>query len=57
MRSPGGNSQLPRSESQIFDMAVPFEVKESDDAIKARMAELIAEDAPNYFAVITVDRV
>ena len=41
----------------IFDMAVPFEVKESDDAIKARMAELIAEDAPNYFAVITVDRV
>lgn len=41
----------------IFDMAVPFEVKKSDDAIKARMAELIAEDAPNYFAVITIDRI
>ncbi len=41
----------------IFDMAVPFEVQESDTAIKTRLAELIAEEAPNYFAVITVDRV
>ena len=41
----------------IFDMAVPFEVKESDSDVKARMAELIAAESPNYFAVITVDRV
>ena len=41
----------------IFDMAVPFEVKESDTALKTRMAELIAEGAPSFFAVITVDRV
>ena len=41
----------------IFDMAVPFEVKESDSDVKACMAELIAAESPNYFAVITVDRV
>ena len=41
----------------IFDMAVPFEVKESDSDVKAHMAELIAAESPNYFAVITIDRV
>lgn len=41
----------------IFDMAVPFEVQESNESIKERMASLIGEDAPHYFAVITVDRV
>lgn len=40
----------------IFDMAVPFEVTQSDDALKAEMAARIAEGAPNYFAVITIDR-
>ncbi len=40
----------------IFDMAVPFEVTQSDDALKAEMAERIAAEAPNYFAVITIDR-
>lgn len=40
----------------IFDMAVPFEVAQSDAAIKAEMAERIAAEAPNYFAVITIDR-
>ncbi len=40
----------------IFDMAVPFEITQSDDALKAEMAERIAAEAPNYFAVITVDR-
>lgn len=40
----------------IFDMAVPFEVKQSDDELKKRMAERIAAEAPNYFAVITIDR-
>ncbi len=40
----------------IFDMAVPFEVSQSDAVLKATMAERIAEEAPNYFAVITIDR-
>ena len=41
----------------IFDMAVPFEVCTTDDALKAQMAEAVAKDAPCYFVVITVDRV
>ena len=40
----------------IFDMAVPFEVTQSDAALKVQMAERIAAEAPNYFAVITIDR-
>ncbi len=41
----------------IFDMAVPFEVKTPDEALKAQMAEAVAQDAPCFFTVITVDRV
>ena len=41
----------------IFDMAVPFEVEESDAELKARIAELVAAEATNYFTVVTVDRV
>lgn len=41
----------------IFDMAVPFEVCTTDGALKAQMAEAVAEDAPCYFVVITIDRV
>lgn len=41
----------------IFDMAVPFEVSDSNDALKARLAALIGENAPHYFAVITIDRI
>ena len=41
----------------IFDMEVPFEVSESDAALKVRISELIAAEAPCYFTVITVDRV
>lgn len=40
----------------IFDMAVPFEVKQSDATLKARLAECIAAEAPNYYTVITIDR-
>ena len=40
----------------IFDMAVPFEVTQSDAWLKAEMAERIATEAPNYFSVITIDR-
>lgn len=41
----------------IFDMEVPFEVTESDSALKAAMAALISAEAADHFAVITVDRV
>ena len=41
----------------IFDLTVPFELRLSDSEIKAKMADAIAAEAPNYFAVITVDRV
>lgn len=41
----------------IFDMEVPFEIKERNSVLKARIAELIAAQAPNYFTVVTVDRV
>lgn len=40
----------------IFDMAVPFEVKQSDNELKIAVAEAIAAEAPSYFAVITIDR-
>jgi cation diffusion facilitator family transporter len=41
----------------IFDMAVPFEVTATDDALKAQLAQAVAENAPCFFTVITVDRV
>ena len=41
----------------IFDMEVPFELTESDSALKAAMAALISAEAADHFAVITVDRV
>lgn len=41
----------------IFDLTVPFEFPLSDSEVKTAMANAIAEEAPNYFAVITIDRV
>ena len=41
----------------IFDLAIPFEIKIPDARIKAQLAAAIGREAPNYFAVITVDRV
>ncbi len=40
----------------IFDAVIPFEVKLSDDEIKALFGKRIKELDPSYFAVITVDR-
>ena len=40
----------------IFDVTVPFEIKESNDRIKELVSDKIAELDPNYFAVITIDR-
>lgn len=41
----------------IFDLAIPFEIRTPDSDIKAQLAAAIGREAPNYFAVITVDRV
>ena len=40
----------------IFDVTVPFEIKESNERIKELVSNKIAEIDPNYFAVITIDR-
>lgn len=40
----------------IFDITVPFEVKDSDREIKERVSLKVSEIGVNYFAVITVDR-
>ncbi len=40
----------------IFDVVVPFEVKESDEEIRAMISERVRSMEGNYFAVITVDR-
>ncbi|MBP3370742.1 MAG: cation transporter [Clostridia bacterium] len=41
----------------IFDVNVPFEMKESDEDIKRAVSDSISELDPNYFVVMTVDRV
>ncbi len=41
----------------IFDIAVPFEEKRSDEQVKEAVANEIGRLDPNYFAVMTVDRV
>ena len=40
----------------IFDVTVPFEIKDTNDRIKELVSNKIAEIDPNYFAVITIDR-
>ena len=40
----------------IFDVTVPFEIKENNERIKELVSNKIAEMSPNYFAVITIDR-
>ena len=40
----------------IFDVTVPFEMKETNERVKELVSNKIAEIDPNYFAVITVDR-
>ena len=41
----------------VFDIAVPFECKESDSAIVAAIETAIRSEDKNLYAVITVDRV
>lgn len=40
----------------IFDVAVPFEMKMSEDEIKREISNKISTINPNYFAVVTIDR-
>ncbi len=40
----------------IFDVTVPFEIKESNDEIRKRIDLKISELDPNYFTVLTIDR-
>ncbi|MBO5939544.1 MAG: cation transporter [Clostridia bacterium] len=40
----------------IFDVSVPFEIKDTDEQIKRMISLRISEVDPNYFVVITVDR-
>ena len=40
----------------IFDVTVPFEVKESDEKIKELISSKISELDPSYFTVLTIDR-
>lgn len=41
----------------IFDVAVPFEVKDSDETVKRRIDEAVRGTRPECFTVITVDRI
>ena len=40
----------------IFDVYVPFEIKQSDDEVKKAIADKIFELDESYFTVVTVDR-
>ena len=40
----------------IFDVVVPFEVKMSEEEVKAAVAEKVKEIDPTYFVVLNVDR-
>ena len=40
----------------IFDVYVPFEIKDSDDEVKKAIADKIFEIDKSYFTVVTVDR-
>ena len=40
----------------IFDVTVPFEIKESDEKIKELISSKISELDPSYFTVLTIDR-
>lgn len=40
----------------IFDVAVPFEVKLSDEEIRRAVADGVSRMEPTYFTVVTVDR-
>ena len=40
----------------IFDVTVPFEIKDTDREIEDKIAKKVSEMDPNYFTVLTIDR-
>ncbi len=40
----------------IFDVTVPFEIKDTNEHIKEQISSKISEISPNYFTVLTIDR-
>ena len=40
----------------IFDVAVPFECKLSEEEVRRAVADAVSRMDPSYFTVITVDR-
>ncbi len=40
----------------IFDIAVPFEIKMTDDEIKRAVSTAVSNIDPSYFTVLTIDR-
>lgn len=40
----------------IFDAVIPYEVKESDEIVRARIVELVSQELKNCNAVIKIDR-
>lgn len=41
----------------IFDIGLPFEIKENADLVIKSVQDAIHKDYPNYFIVVTIDRV
>lgn len=48
--------QGPSRTNLIFDVAIPYTVKENDDHVKERICKMVQIIDSNYFAVVTVDR-
>ena len=45
----------PKHTNVVFDLVVPFDLKDSPSALKKRIAKCISEILPNYYAVIHID--
>lgn len=41
----------------IFDVAVPYEIKKSDEELRCAVADEVSRIDPRYFTLITVDRI
>lgn len=48
--------QGPNNTNVIFDVVVPYSVKDSDEDIKKQVQQIVRELDGTYFAVVTVDR-
>ena len=46
----------PRHRNLIFDVVVPYSVRQSDEAVRREIERKIRAADPNSFAVIQVDR-